>query len=155
MDQELGSLKEGRVANVLVTDGPLFEASTHVVEHWVAGKATSLRDRHPLQLGGTYTLTMNDSVMALSIKGEPGSWKATWMVNDTTEKKVSLSLDNRTVVLGIPTDDGPIRLTGNVWMESRSGKARASWPTATGTMVCHSQRRNRRGCGQGGRRASG
>ena len=119
MDQELGSLKEGRVANVLVTDGPLFEASTHVVEHWVAGKATSMRDRHPLQLGGTYTLTMNDSVMALSVKGEPGSWKATWMVNDTTEKKVSLSLDNRTVVLGIPTDDGPIRLTGNVWMESR------------------------------------
>ena len=54
-----------------------------------------------------------------SIKGEPGSWKATWMVNDTTEVKVPLSLDNRTVVLRLATEDGPIRLTGNVWMESR------------------------------------
>ena len=40
-------------------------------------------------------------------------------MNDTTEVKVPLTLDNRTVVFRLATEDGPIRLTGNVWMESR------------------------------------
>ena len=119
LENQLGALKEGMWANVLVTDGELWSDQTHIVEHWVRGHANSLRDRHPLELSGVYNLTMNDSLMRLSVKGEPGAWKAKWLVNDTTETKVSISLDHRTVVLGIPTEDGPIRLTGNVWMESR------------------------------------
>ncbi|MGB2424290.1 MAG: amidohydrolase family protein, partial [Flavobacteriales bacterium] len=119
LEADLGSLRAGRVANVLVTDGPLFDQKTHLVEHWVAGQATPMRDRAPLDLAGSYHLNVNDSVYALEVTGEPGKWKASWALNDTTDRKVSLILDNRTVVLRIPADDGPIRLTGNVWMESR------------------------------------
>ena len=132
LEADLGSLRKGRVANVLVTDGPLFDKGTHLVEHWVAGQPTPMRDRHPLDLTGTYDLNLNDSVYVVRVKGEPGKWKATWLVNDSTDVKVPLTLDNRTVVLRLATDDGPIRLTGNVWMESRiwegSGQiANGSW----------------------------
>ena len=119
LEADLGSLRAGCVANVLVTDGPLFDKKTHLVEHWVAGQATPMRDRAPLDLAGSYNVNVNDSVYALEVTGEPGKWKASWALNDTTDRKVSLTLDNRTVVLRIPADDGPIRLTGNVWMESR------------------------------------
>ena len=115
----VGSLEQGSTANVLVTDGPLFEASTHLVEHWVAGHPNPMRDRHPLDVSGTYNVNVNDSMYVLQIKGEPGRWKGTWMINDTTEFKVPVTLDNRTVGLRFDTEQGPIRLTGNVWMESR------------------------------------
>ncbi|MDA0940669.1 MAG: amidohydrolase family protein [Bacteroidetes bacterium] len=119
LQKDLGSLRAGRVANVLVTDGPLFESGTHLVEHWVAGQPTPMRDRHPLDLAGTYNVNVDDSVYVVAVKGEPGKWKASWTVNDSTDVKVPLTLDNRTVVLRLATNDGPIRLTGNVWMESR------------------------------------
>ena len=119
MSDLLGSLRKGSVANVLVTDGPLFEASTHVVEHYVGGNPTPMRDRHPLDLTGSYNINVDDSVYVVKVSGEPGTWKASWTLNDTTEVKVPLTLDNRTVVLRLATEEGPIRLTGNVWMESR------------------------------------
>ena len=135
-----GSLKQGRVANVLVTDGPLFAQGTHIVEHWVAGQATPMRDRHPLDLSGSYNVNVDDSVYVLSVQGEPGKWKASWTVNDSTEVKVPLTLDNRTVVLRLATEDGPIRLTGNVWMESRIWEG--SGQTATGQWTDWSAIRN-------------
>ena len=98
LSDQLGSLKQGRVANVLVTDGPLFESSTHLVEHYVGGNPTPMRDRHPLDLSGSYNVNVDDSVYVLSVQGEPGKWKASWTVNDSTEVKVPLTLDNRTVV---------------------------------------------------------
>ena len=83
---------------------------------------------------------MEDSVYAVEVKGEPNAWKASWAVNDSTDKKVALTLDNRTVVFRIPTDDGPIRLTGNVWMESRIWEG--SGQTADGRWVDWSAIRN-------------
>ena len=140
MSDQLGSLRQGSVANVLVTDGPLFASSTHLVEHYVGGNPTPMRDRHPLDLTGSYNVNVDDSVYVLSVHGEPGKWKAAWTVNDSTEVKVPLTLDNRTVVLRLATKDGPIRLTGNVWMESRIWEG--SGQTATGQWTDWSAIRN-------------
>ena len=119
MSDQVGSLNEGCLANVLVTDGPLFDESTNLIEHYVGGNPTPMRERHPLDLTGVYNVNVNDSVYVVSVKGEPGKWKARWLINDSTEAKVDLTLENRTVVLRLVTEDGAIRLTGNVWMESR------------------------------------
>ena len=140
LSDQLGSLRQGRVANVLVTDGPLFASSTHLVEHYVGGNPTPMRDRHPLDLSGSYNVNVDDSVYVLSVQGEPGKWKASWTVNDSTEVNVPLTLDNRTVVLRLATEDGPIRLTGNVWMESRIWEG--SGQSATGQWTDWSAIRN-------------
>ena len=140
LEDDLGSLREGHVANVLVTDGPLFETSTHLVEHYVGGNATPMRDRHPLDLAGSYNVNVDDSVYVVNVEGDPGKWKATWKVNDSTEVKVPLTLDNRTVVFRLSTEEGPIRLTGNVWMESRIWEG--SGQTAAGEWTDWSAIRN-------------
>ena len=140
LSDQLGSLRTGSVANVLVTDGPLFESSTHLVEHYVGGNPTPMRDRHPLDLIGSYNVNVDDSVYVVTVKGEPGKWKASWTVNDSTEVKVPLTLDNRTVVFRLATEEGPIRLTGNVWMESRIWEG--SGQTATGQWTDWSAIRN-------------
>jgi hypothetical protein len=102
MSDQLGSLNVGSVSNVLVADGPLFESTTKLVEHWVAGEPTPMRDRHPLDLTGSYDVNVNDSMYVVRVQGEAGAWKATWAVNDSTDRKVPLTLDHRTVVMRIP-----------------------------------------------------
>ena len=129
----VGSLRKGALANVLVTDGLLFDAKTALVEHWVAGEPTPMRDRHPMSLAGTYDVNVEDSVYKLIVQGEPGAWKAKWEVNDSVEVKVPLTLDNRSVVFRISTDEGMILLTGNVWMESRIWEGSAQ--TARGDLT--------------------
>ena len=43
----VGSISDGLMANVIVTDGPLFEDKTKIVEHWVSGEPTIIIDRKP------------------------------------------------------------------------------------------------------------
>lgn len=115
----VGSISKGSMANVLVTDGPLFEKETKLIEHWVSGEATIMVDRNALDLKGDYTLTVGVNTVDLSIAGSTGKWKATEQVNDTTTKSVDLKLDGRTVVMSLKRDEGLLRMTGNIWMDSR------------------------------------
>ena len=115
----VGSLESGLMANVIVADGPLFEKETKLVEHWVSGEPTILVDRNALDLGGNYSLTIGANTADLVVEGEVGKWKAKEQVNDSTSNKVDISLDGRSVVLGLKKDDGLTRLTGNIWMDSR------------------------------------
>ncbi len=115
----VGSISDGLMANVIVTDGPLFEDKTKIVEHWVSGEPTILIDRNSLDLNGAYSLTIGSISLDLKVKGEIGKWKATEQVNDSTSKKIDLKLDGRTVVMSIQRDEGLIRMTGNIWMDSR------------------------------------
>ena len=115
----VGSISDGLMANVIVTDGPLFESKTKIVEHWVSGEPTILIDRNALDLNGVYSLTIGSNSIDLNVKGEIGKWSATEQVNDTTSKKIDLKLDGRTVVMSIQRDEGLIRMTGNIWMDSR------------------------------------
>ena len=115
----VGSLNPGTMANVIVMDGPLFDKDSKMVEHWVSGDPTILIDRNAVDLSGTYSLTVGTSSMNLLIEGSTGKWKATEEVNDSTKQKVDLSLDGRTVVMALKKESGVLRLTGNVWMDSR------------------------------------
>ena len=115
----VGSISKGLMANVLVTDGPLFDKDTKLIEHWVSGDPTILVDRSALDLNGSYTLTVGVNTVDLAVEGSNGKWKATEQVNDTITKGVDLKLDGRTVVMSLKRDEGLIRMTGNIWMDSR------------------------------------
>lgn len=118
-DHLVGSIKAGAMANILVSNSPIFEKDSKVLEHWVSGEPTILENRHAVSLAGNYDLTVGTEVYALSVSGEAPKWKGEIAVDDTTSIKVKVSLDNRTVVLGFDDEDGLVRLTGNVWMDSR------------------------------------
>ena len=115
----VGSINPGLIANVIVMDGPIFDSESKIIEHWVSGDPTILVDRQALDLSGNYNVTVGANSFELEVKGSTGKWKATELVNDTTTKKLDLKLDDRTVVMGLKRDEGLIRMTGNVWMDSR------------------------------------
>jgi imidazolonepropionase-like amidohydrolase len=124
----VGSIKSGAMANILVSDSPIFQKDAQVLEHWVSGEPTIINDRHAVLLSGKYDLTVGDDAFALSVDGETAKWQGTIEVNDTAKISVKVSLDNRTVVLGFENEEGLLRLTGNVWMDSRIWEGTAMTP---------------------------
>jgi imidazolonepropionase-like amidohydrolase len=124
----VGSLREGLMANIIVMDGPMFDESSEIVEHWVSGEPTIISDRNAVDITGNYNFTLGANTFVLSVDGEEGKWTATEQVNDTIEKKVTISLDGRTLVMQLTRDEGSVRIVGNVWMDSRIWEGTAIYP---------------------------
>ncbi|MDA1383002.1 MAG: amidohydrolase family protein, partial [Bacteroidetes bacterium] len=127
----VGTIKQGLKANIIVADGPLFDSDTKLVEHWVGGSPTIMQDRDAVDISGEYDISFGgygDELKQISVTE---GWKAEEVINDTTKKKVSITLDNRTIVLGFDSETGPLRLTGNVWMDSRIWEGSAQMSDGT------------------------
>ena len=124
----VGAIRPGLRANIIVSDGPIFEPETKLVEHWVSGVPTIMHDRNAVDVSGDYDISLSgygDEIKHIVVTEDV---KATHIINDSTEQKVSILLDNRTIVLGFESDEGPLRLTGNVWMDSRIWEGTAMMP---------------------------
>ena len=127
----VGTIKPGLKANIIVTDGPLFNTETKLIEHWVSGSPTIMLDRNAVDISGEYDISFSGYSDELKHISVTEGWKAIEIINDTTKNKVSISLDNRTVVLGFDSEKGSFRLTGNVWMDSRIWEGAAQMPDGT------------------------
>lgn len=127
VSDRIGSLRPGREGNILVTDGPIFDAETVLYEHWIQGERHRFQDRDQVDVRGQYNLTLKEQQFELHIAGSTEKPKAHFLV-DSTQHKVSLELDGRTVSLNFELDtliqSGWWRLTGNVWMDSRIWEGR-------------------------------
>ena len=129
----VGAIRPGLRANIIVSDGPIFDSQTQLVEHWVSGVPTIMLDRDAIDISGDYDISLGgygDEIKHIVVTENV---KATHIINDTTDQKVSISLDNRTIVLGFDSEEGPIRLTGNVWMDSRIWEGKAMMPNGEWT----------------------
>lgn len=63
VDHLAGTLEIGKLANILVTDGPLFAESTKIQETWVAGNRDNWNKEPETDLRGTWKLTMADDAV--------------------------------------------------------------------------------------------
>jgi imidazolonepropionase-like amidohydrolase len=58
VDHLTGTLQAGKLANLIVTDGPLFNAKTKILETWVAGNRNAWSEAAQTDLRGTWKLTL-------------------------------------------------------------------------------------------------
>ena len=56
---KVGSLEEGKLANFLITTGPLFNEKTTIIENWVQGDKYALKEDAWTNITGTYNLVLN------------------------------------------------------------------------------------------------
>ena len=56
---KVGSLDEGKIANFLITNGPLFNEKTVIVQNWIQGEKYSVKEDAWINIAGTYKLTVN------------------------------------------------------------------------------------------------
>jgi imidazolonepropionase-like amidohydrolase len=56
---KVGSLDEGKLANFLITTGPLFNEKTIIIENWVQGDKYAVKEDAWANVAGMYNLTLN------------------------------------------------------------------------------------------------
>ncbi|GMU87051.1 MAG: hypothetical protein AMXMBFR48_22920 [Ignavibacteriales bacterium] len=89
-DNMLGSVKTGYIANLIITDGDLFDENASMLETWVSGKRYRHIENPEQEIRGTYQITYLNTVVTAEIKGKAG--KPEVKLNGTTlSAKVSLN----------------------------------------------------------------
>ena len=58
VSNQVGTLEAGKLANFLITNGPLFDEKTSINENWIQGNRYIIRDDHS-EINGKYRLSIN------------------------------------------------------------------------------------------------
>jgi len=87
---KVGSLDAGKLANFLITTGPVFNEKTSIIENWVQGEKYGVNEEEWNSIKGTYNLVINKPggqlTYTLDVQSEN---KASIISNDTISTKFS------------------------------------------------------------------
>ena len=78
----VGTLEKGKLANFIITSGKLFEDDTEIYENWVKGSKQVIKNRNTKNIDGSYVTTLNGVKYDISIKGK--GKKSTVKIDSTT-----------------------------------------------------------------------
>ena len=92
VEDRIGSLGKGKIANFLITSETLFSEKNIIHENWIQGKAYHLSDMDEKNYAGQYALSIDGTDHNLEISGKSGSHKSKIVVNDTTSIDVGFKI---------------------------------------------------------------
>ena len=118
---KVGSLDAGKLANFIITSGPIFNEKTTIIQNWINGKKYGVKDDAWFDAKGMYNLVINSAKGTLNYSLEvKSSTSANVIGKDTVAAK--LSYDGKLVRLSFTEtkrSKNTIRLSGvaygNVW----------------------------------------
>ncbi|MBI3502179.1 MAG: amidohydrolase family protein [Bacteroidetes bacterium] len=149
MQNQIGSLKKGMVANFIITSGNLFDEKTSIYENWVQGKQYVIKEKDMPDLRGNYKLEAENKIYNLKISGDAEKPKADISIPVPNSKKDSAKVSAEFSVAGklvsmnfiFKGDSGTTRFSGNVENENPAtikGKGQLSnghWVNWTATYL--------------------
>ncbi len=87
----LGDLNQNKLANLLITDGKIFDKNTKIYENWVKGKRFILQDINIKNIVGKYAAQLDNETYTLTITGTNMAPEAKLMTKDSTEMPVKIT----------------------------------------------------------------
>lgn len=92
MYNEVGSLDDGKIANFIITSGPLFQDKTIILQNWVQGKKYTVKDEASEDMKGQYALKLQlpDGAMQFLLQVKSAN-SAEILGVDTIPVKLSLA----------------------------------------------------------------
>lgn len=129
MQNKIGALSKGMIANFIITSGNLFEEKTSIYENWVQGERYILKDMNVADLRGKYNLMVDSKEYTLKVSGEADKSKADINNKDSSRISAEISLSGKLVALNftMKDDSGMTRLSGSVTPSSVSPKGGETW----------------------------
>ena len=130
MENKIGSVAAGKFANLIVTDGDLFDEKTQILDTWVAGVRYENKKRPEVDLRGKWDVTLDlgggkSETFALDIKGEPASLNGEISKGNKKTKLTKISVENKRLAILFTGDSigytGVTRLSGAAEKESAMG----------------------------------
>jgi imidazolonepropionase-like amidohydrolase len=145
MQDELGRLENGLLANFIITSDNIFSADAIIYQNWVQGERFVIADHDAIDIRGDYNINIENHFYPLNITGKLGSVKAVIPI-DTLKHPVTISAQNKNIALSFTIKDqyydGVIRLAGNINYDSGSWDGNGQLPD--GTWVKWSAIRNKK-----------
>jgi imidazolonepropionase-like amidohydrolase len=135
VENRLGAIEPGKIADFIITDGDLFSEKTRVRETWVDGKRYNVNAIPEVDPRGTWELSISGvpERASLGLKGEVDALKGTF----TLKKEVKLTnavLTGLRLLISFPGDSigyaGVVRMTATVTMTEMTGTG--EWPDGKG-----------------------
>jgi len=78
MQDKVGSLKKGMMANFIITSGDMFKQGTAIYSNWIKGSPNQVNDTTNIDLRGDYALTLNSNqTYTLQVRGDVANPSAT------------------------------------------------------------------------------
>lgn len=111
MNNQLGSLKPGMLANFIITSGGLFEKKTVIHENWVQGNANKYKPLDVADYAGKYNLSIDGNTFEMEVSGKPGSQKAKIIVNDSTSIDIKGKFEKNLVSMSFAENSETKELT--------------------------------------------
>ncbi len=119
---KVGSLEPGKLANFLITSGPVFNENSVLLQNWVQGNKYVIKNDGWNDLRGTYAVTLsNGNTYTMEVKGTPDKPQVAVLGKDTLSGKIDIT--DKLVVLNLPQSKGSntgLRLNGLIgqtqWM---------------------------------------
>jgi len=123
MQDKVGALKSGMLANFFVASEDIFDEKAKIQQTWVQGRKYEISELTQPDYAGKYDLKVGDQAYAMEVFGEPGSHSAKIVVNDSTDIKLTFKIKNNQITITYKEQDQEeaIRLTGWVEKEFFSG----------------------------------
>jgi len=130
MQDKIGSLKKGMVANFIITSGNLFDEKNAIYENWVQGDQYVLRDMNVTDIRGHYKLSAGDKSFNMKVSGEIEKPQAEISVNDSLKTDASISVAGKLVSLSFSfkKEAGPTRLSGTLSENPTAMKGKGQTP---------------------------
>jgi imidazolonepropionase-like amidohydrolase len=97
VNNELGSIQNEKVANFLITSGPIFNDKTIIYQNWIQGKQHIIKEDGFVDYRAKYNVKIDNENYVLDISGDAAKPTAKLMGRDTT--KVELKLNDNLVGL--------------------------------------------------------
>lgn len=99
---KVGSIEEGKLANFIITNGPVFKDSTSILQNWVQGEKYSVNEAAWNDIKGTYNLAITSASGVVDyVVDVKNSTTANVIGKDTLTGK--LATDGKTVKLSFST----------------------------------------------------
>ena len=113
VSDKTGTLDVGKIANFLISSGPIFAEKTVIYQNWIQGNKYTLKEDGWKDIRGNYNFVLNNEPYKLELRGEAGKPTATLIGTDTS--KVDLTIQDRLVRMNFNLkrdSSGSVRLTG-------------------------------------------
>ena len=123
MADRLGTIETGKLGNLLITDGPLFDGKTSVIETWVSGERYEVKSPPVVEPRGKWELTLSErrgqpGMLSLSVEGAPDKLKGKIAVDTNSVKLDDVSLSDARLAISVKADTlgwtGVTRMSGTV-----------------------------------------
>jgi imidazolonepropionase-like amidohydrolase len=113
----VGSLDAGKLANFIITSGPVFHEKTNILQNWIQGDKYGVKEENWANVAGQYTITVGTNSYTLDVKSNND---ARIIAKDTIKAK--FENDGKLVTISFATDKkSTIRLGGTVSGDTWSG----------------------------------